>query len=376
LANRSKQNSESDKVLRRIKIFVRDTTNHVRRVTGNTVGASGFRDSLRMNGTSKNVILLAALTAAIACSSASEPGGTTTTAGNDPGTGSNGPTTNPTSGGGSLNGRRPFPADNPWNTDITASAVDPKSSTLIASCGLRNLHADFGTVYDGAPNGIPYVVVHSGQGRVPITFDYSDESDPGPYPVPPTAPIEGGANSNGDRHVLVVDVDAWKLYELYDAHPLNNGASWHAGSGAVFDLNSNALRPAGWTSADAAGLPIFPGLVRYDEAVEQGAINHALRFTCPKTREAYVSPARHYASSDTSSALPPMGMRVRLKASFDTTGFSAPVRAILRAMKTYGMFVADNGSGWFVSGAPDPRWRDDDLANLARVPSSAFEVVR
>jgi hypothetical protein len=211
---------------------------------------------------------------------------------------------------------------------------------------------------------------------VPVTFDYSDESDPGPYPIPADAPIEGGSNSDGDRHVLVVDVDAWKLYELFDAHPQNVGASWHAGSGAVFDLGSNALRPAGWTSADAAGLPIFPGLVRYDEAVEQGTINHALRFTCPRTRKAYVSPARHYASSDTSSALPAMGMRVRLKASFDTTGFSVPVRAILRAMKKYGMFVADNGSGWYVSGAPDPRWSDDDLATLARVPSSAFEVVK
>jgi hypothetical protein len=339
-----------------------------------TVVQRRFRDSSGMKGTSKNTILLAALTVALACSSASEPGATTTSGStNNPGGGT---TTGPTTGGASLNGRRPFPDDNPWNADVSNAAVDPKSSTLIASCGLRNLHPDFGTVWDGAPNGIPYVVVHSGQARVPITFDYNDESDPGPYPVPANAPIEGGSSSDGDRHVLVVDVDAWKLYELYDAHPQNNGASWHAGSGAVFDLNSDALRPAGWTSADAAGLPIFPGLVRYDEAVEQGSINHALRFTCPKTRKAYVSPARHYASGDTSSALPPMGMRVRLKASFDTTGFSAPVRAILRAMKKYGMFVADNGSGWYVSGAPDSRWSDDDLATLARVPSSAFEVIR
>jgi len=326
-----------------------------------------------MKGTSKTTTILAALALALACSSASEPGTTANGGANNPGGGTS---PGPTTGGGSLNGRRPFPDDNPWNTDVSNSAVDPKSSTLIASCGLRNLHPDFGSVYDGAPNGIPYVVVHSGQARVPITFDYDDESDPGPYPVPANAPIEGGSSSDGDRHVLVVDVDAWKLYELYDAHPQNNGTSWHAGSGAVFDLNSNALRPAGWTSADAAGLPIFPGLVRYDEAVEQGSINHALRFTCPKTRKAYVSPARHFASSDTSSALPAMGMRVRLKASFDTTGFSAPVRAILRAMKKYGMLVADNGSGWFVSGAPDQRWNDDDLATLAKVPSSAFEVVR
>ncbi len=282
----------------------------------------------------------------------------------------------PASGGESLGGRRPFPDDNPWNTVITGAQVDPNSSTLIASCGVRNLHPDFGTVWDGAPNGIPYIVVHSGQAKVPVSFDYDDESDPGPYPIPPDAPIEGGASSDGDRHVLVVDVDAWKLYELFDAHPVNGGKSWTAGSGAIFDLGSDALRPAGRTSADAAGLPIFPGLVRYDEAVTQGHIDHALRFTCPSTRKAYVSPARHYASSDTSSALPAMGMRVRLKANFDTTSFSPTVRAILRAMMRYGMLVADNGSGWYVSGAPDSRWSDDDLATLSRVPSSAFEVIK
>lgn len=252
----------------------------------------------------------------------------------------------------------------------------PQLRTLIAACGLRNLHPDFGTTYNGAPNGIPYMVVHAGQPKVAVTFDYADESDPGPYPIPANAPIEGGTASTGDRHVLVVDADAWKLYELFDAHPLNGGASWHAGSGAIFDLSSNALRPAGWTSADAAGLPIFPGLVRYDEAVEQHAINHALRFTCPRTRKAYITPARHYASSDTSSALPPMGMRVRLKASYDTTTFTPTVRAILRSMMRYGMLLADNGSGWYVSGAPDPRWSDDELSSLARVPSSAFEVVK
>jgi hypothetical protein len=279
-------------------------------------------------------------------------------------------------GGGSLAGRRPFPANNPWNTVIATESVDPNSTTLIASCGLRNVHPDFGTVWNGAPNGIPYVVVRSGQGMVPVRFDYDDESDPGPYPIPRDAPIEGGANGSGDRHVLVVDIDAWKLYELFDAHPENGGASWRAGSGAVFDLGSNTLRPAGWTSADAAGLPIFPGLVRYDEAVEAGAIEHALRFTCPRTRRGYVEPARHFASSDTSSSLPPMGMRVRLKASFDTTSFSPEIRVILRAMMRYGMFLADNGSGWYVSGAPDPRWSDDRLGELKRVPSSAFEVVR
>jgi hypothetical protein len=302
-----------------------------------------------------------------ACSAA---GTTDTVTGNDPG---NQPQA---SGGESLGGRRPFPDDNPWNTVITGAQVASNSATLIASCGVRNLHPDFGTVWDGAPNGIPYIVVHSGQATVPVSFDYADESDPGPYPIPADAPIEGGPSSSGDRHVLVVDVDAWKLYELFDAHPVNGGKSWTAGSGAIFDLGSDALRPAGWTSADAAGLPIFPGLVRYDEAVTQGHIDHALRFTCPRTRKAYVSPARHYASSDTSSALPPMGMRVRLKANFDTTSFPPPVRAILRAMMRYGMLVADNGSGWYVSGAPDPRWSDDDLATLSRVPSSAFEVVK
>jgi hypothetical protein len=303
-----------------------------------------------------------------ACSGSSTTG---TTGANDPGG-----QTPTASGGESLGGRRPFPDDNAWNTVVSSAPVDPNSATLIASCGVRNLHPDFGTVWDGAPNGIPYIVVHSGQAKVPVSFDYADESDVGPYPIPADAPIEGGSSSSGDRHVLVVDVDAWKLYELYDAHPVNGGKSWTAGSGAIFDLSSNALRPAGWTSADAAGLPIFPGLVRYDEAVGQGHIDHALRFTCPRTRKAYISPARHYASSDTSSALPPMGMRVRLKASFDTTSFSPAVRAILRSMMRYGMLVADNGSGWYVSGAPDPRWSDDDLATLSRIPSTAFEVVK
>ena len=277
---------------------------------------------------------------------------------------------------GPLNGRRPFPADNWWNTDIAAQPVDPASATLIASCGLRNLHPDFGTTYNGAPNGIPYTLVGSSQAKRAVTFDYASESDPGPYPIPKNPPIEGGSNGTGDRHVLVIDTVAWKLFELYDAHPVNGGASWRAGSGAVFDLAGNALRPLYWTSADAAGLPIFPGLVRYDEAVQRGRIDHALRFTCPRTRRGFVAPARHFASSDTSSALPPMGMRVRLKASFDVTPFPPEVRAILTAMKRYGMFVADNGSGWYVSGAPDPRWSDSNLGTLKSVPSSAFEVVQ
>jgi hypothetical protein len=281
-----------------------------------------------------------------------------------------------TGSGASLEGRIPFPADNPWNTEITGDAVDPNSGAYIAACGLRNLHPDFGTVWNGAPNGIPYVVVSGRQARVPVSFEYADESDPGPFPIPADAPIEGGAGASGDSHVLVIDADAWVLYELFGAYPEEGGKRWRAGSGAIFDLKTNALRPAGWTSADAAGLPIFPGLVRYDEAVERGEIRHALRFTCPRTRRAYVHPARHFASTSTDPDLPPMGMRVRLRADFDVSGFPPAARVVLTALKKYGMFVADNGSGWFISGAPDPRWDDAELATLRTVPSSAFEVVR
>jgi hypothetical protein len=263
-----------------------------------------------------------------------------------------------------------FPADNAWNTDISAQSVDPLSATLISACGVRNLHPDFGSDF-----GIPYITVGAGQPLIPVTFDYSDESDPGPYPIPANAPIEGGASSTGDRHVIVVDTAHAKLYETFDSHPLNGGTSWHAGSGAVFDLTSDALRPLYWTSADAAGLPIFPGLARYDEAVQAGAINHALRFTCPTTQAGFISPARHFASSSQSASLPPMGMRVRLQASFDVSTFPSEVQVILRAMKKYGMILADNGSGWYISGAPDARWSDTNLDALKSVPSSAFEVV-
>lgn len=273
--------------------------------------------------------------------------------------------------------RTVFPADNAWNQDISAEPVDPNSANLIAACGAtRSVHPDFGTVWNGAPNGIPYVVVGGDQARVPVSFYYDDESDPGPYPIPPDAPIEGGASGTGDRHVLVIDQDNWKLYELFDARPVNGGASWTAGSGAIWDLSSNATRPAGWTSADAAGLPIFPGLVRYEEAVVNGVIPHALRFTCPTTRRAYVAPASHWASSQTDPNLPPMGMRVRLKASVDISGFPPEVQAILTAMKKYGMLLADNGSGFFVSGAPDPRWNDDNLHTIKQIKGSDFEVVR
>ena len=271
--------------------------------------------------------------------------------------------------------RSVFPPDNEWNRDVSTDAVDPNSANLIASCGAtRSLHPDFGTVYDGVPWGIPYVTVGAGQPRVPVSFYYEDESDAGPYPIPPQAPIEGGPASSGDRHVIVVDVDNWKLYELFDARPVNGGASWTAGSGAIFDLSSNAMRPAGWTSADAAGLPIFAGLARYDE-IASGAVRHALRFTCPTTRRAYIPPARHYASSQTSPNLPPMGMRVRLKASVDISTFPPDVQVILTALRKYGMILADNGGGFFVSGAPDPRWNDANIDTMKRVRGSDFEVV-
>ena len=277
----------------------------------------------------------------------------------------------------SLQGRRPFPDDNAWNTRVDTASVDASSDALIASIGLtKGLHPDFGASYGGGPFGIPYVVVSGATPGISVTFDYADESDPGAYPIPVGAPIEGGASSSGDRHVLVIDRDHWKLYELYSAYPVAGSMNWTAGSGAMFDLSSNALRPAGWTSADAAGLPIFPGLARYDEVVDQGAVLHALRFTVSHTRHAYVARARHYASSDTSSTRPPMGMRVRLKASFDISSYPASAQVILQALKTYGMILADNGSDWYISGAPDARWNDNALNTLKNVPGSAFEVVK
>jgi hypothetical protein len=285
--------------------------------------------------------------------------------------------TDPTTQAPPLPTRRVFPADNAWNRDISADPVDPNSDSLIARCGgAASLHPDFGTTYGGAPWGIPFVTVSGSQRRVPVSFDYADESDPGPYPIPPNAPIEGGAAAGGDRHVLVVDVDHWKLYELFDAHPANGGASWTAGSGAVFDLASNALRPDGWTSADAAGLPIFPGLVRYDEVGIQHLIAHAVRFTCPTTRRAYVPPARHFASTHTDTLLPPMGMRVRLKAGVNLSTFPPDVQVILTALKTYGMLLADNGGPFYLSGAPDARWNDADIDTLKRLHGTDFEVVK
>jgi len=269
-----------------------------------------------------------------------------------------------------------LPPDDIWNVRVDELPVDPRSDDFVQAIGAGvGVHPDFGTVYEGAPIGIPFVVVPGSQPRLPVDFLYDDESDPGPYPIPPDPPIEGGATSDGDRHVLIVDRDACRLYELFDARPVAGGSRWSAGSGAVFDLRSHALRRDGWTSADAAGLPILPGLVRYEE-VAAGAIHHALRFTAPDTRSDHVWPARHDASDLSAARFPPMGQRFRLRADFDLSGFSPQVRVILRALQTYGMMLADNGSAWFISGAPDPRWDDDTLVTeLRRVKGRDFEAV-
>jgi hypothetical protein len=270
-----------------------------------------------------------------------------------------------------------FPADNPWNQDVSKLPVHRLSQQYMESIGLNKpLHPDFGAEWEGAPNGIPFITVPGDQKKVSVEFEYDDESDPGPYPIPSDPPIEGGpkAPPDSDRHLLVIDAKNKKLYELYQLNSVGNGR-WKAGSGAIFDLTSNKLRPAGWTSADAAGLPIFPGLVRYDEIVEQGELRHALRFTARKTQRAYIAPARHFASKSKNPDLPPMGLRVRLKADYDISGFPKPAQVILQGLKTYGMLLADNGSDWFISGAPDSRWDDDALATLKRVKGNAFEAV-
>jgi hypothetical protein len=263
-----------------------------------------------------------------------------------------------------------FPASDSLNQDITHAPVDPHSAQYIASIGLSgHLHPDFGT---NPSYGIPYTVVGPRQPRVPIVFsEFGEESEPGPYPIPPGAPVEG-AGEEGDRHVLVLQRGTCKLYELYSARRLRAG--WEAGSGAVFNLRSNALRPEGWTSADAAGLPIMPLLVRYDE-VRSGQIDHALRVTVARTQRGYIHPATHFASSDSAPALPPMGLRLRLRASYSLAGFHGESLIVLRALKRYGLIVADNGSSWYITGAPDPRWNDNDLEQLKRVPGSAFEAV-
>jgi hypothetical protein len=280
--------------------------------------------------------------------------------------------------GASLNNFLPFPADNAWNQDISASPVDPNSAAIINFIGSSiGLHPDFGSgQYSGSNIGIPYVVVGSSQSSVNINFTaYGDESDPGPMPVPANAPIEGDPNpGNGDRHVLVLDnANCW-LYELYSAYP-NGDGSWNAGSAAVWDLLANEQRPWTWTSADAAGLPIIPGLARYDD-VASGQIRHALRFTLAQSRAAFVPPASHWAANSSNASAPPMGMRLRLKASYDISGFSKSNQVLLTALKKYGMIMADNGSSMYISGAPDSRWDNDDLHNLGQVTASAFEVVQ
>ena len=269
-----------------------------------------------------------------------------------------------------------FPTDSVWNTPVDHLPVDSHSSAYITSIGSdKGIHPDFGSgLWEGAPIGIPYNIVPGTQSKVKVTFGYDDESDPGPYPIPPNAEIEGGYDSEGDRHILVIDRDNCILYETWSTY-LQQDGSWYAGSGAIFDLQSHALRPDGWTSADAAGLPIFPGLIRYEE-VASGEISHAIRFTAPRTRKAYVWPARHYASSYTSVSYPPMGQRFRLKARFDISGFSPEVQVILRALKQYGMILADNGSAWFIQGVPDPRWNNDVLVGELRLVKGAdFEAV-
>jgi len=267
-----------------------------------------------------------------------------------------------------------FPKSSPWNQRIDSLPVAGNSAQIVNSIGAgTGLHADFGSgLWDGAPIGIPITVVGRKQPRTRVSFDYADESDRGPYPIPRTVKIEGGRSSTGDRHALIVDRDACRLYELYALYP--KGRGWRAGSGAIWSLRTNKLRPAGWTSADAAGLPILPGLARYDE-VRRGAIDHALRFTVQRTRRAYVFPARHYASNSNDPSLPPMGLRLRLKASFDVSGFPRQARIVLVALKRYGMLVADNGANWYITGAPDPRWSNDELHTLDRVKGSDFEVV-
>ncbi len=278
----------------------------------------------------------------------------------------------------SIEGCEVFPADNVWNVPVDTLPVDHNSTAYVNTIGATEpVHPDFGAgLYDGGPIGIPFVVVPSSQPKVAIQFNadgYADESDPGPYPVPTNAPVEGGSASNGDRHVLVLEKSNCMLYELYKAVPLDDG-SWEVYTSAQYDLHSHQLRPDTWTSADAAGLPILPGLVRYDE-VASGEINHAIRFTVPETRNTYLWPARHQASDLTGTQYPPMGQRFRLKANFNIASFDPTVQVILRAMKKYGMILADNGSSWYISGAPDERWDNDILHELGQITGANFEAV-
>lgn len=268
-----------------------------------------------------------------------------------------------------VGGCRVFPTDNAWNVDISGAPLHPRSAQMISYIQARggdNLHPDFG---ENPAYGIPFVVVPQGQPVVPITYDaYGDESDPGPFPIPLDAPVEGGS----DRHVLVVQQGTCQLFELFVGR--RSGAGWVAESGAKFDLRSNALRPIGWTSADAAGLPILPGLVRYEE-VAAGRIDHAIRITFTTTQRGFILPATHFASSNTNIDAPAMGQRMRLSASYDISGLTGQARVIAVAMQRYGVIVADNGSNWFFQGAPSPGWNDDELNQLKSIPGTAFQVV-
>jgi hypothetical protein len=267
-----------------------------------------------------------------------------------------------------------FPANNAWNERVDKLPVVSDSARLITSIGLdAPVHADFGSgKWDGGPIGIPFDVVSKQTRLSHVSFAYADESNRVSYPIPQHVQIEGGAHATGDRHAIMVDKSSCRLYELYDLRHTSHG--WTAGSGATWSLRSNHLRPAGWTSADAAGLPIFPGLARWDE-VKRGVIDHALRFTAPETRRAYVYPARHYASDSNDASLPPMGLRVRLKTGVNIASFPPQARVVLRALQRYGMILADNGSPWYVSGAPNRHWSNDALHTLGRLTGADFEVV-
>ena len=272
-----------------------------------------------------------------------------------------------------------FTKDDAWHKDVSKEAVDPNSAAIVAGIGVgKSLHPDFGTKY-----GIPFQLVNKSTPKVSPKFEYADESDKGPYPVPAKPLIEGVDNGTskveGDRHILCIDSETWKLYELYHCFEKNGeGKGWDCGSGAIFDLTKKSVgqRPNGWTSADAAGLPIFPGLVRFDEVGIKKEIDHAIRFTCVKSRKAFISPASHHAGRGMDATLPPMGMRVRLKADVDISGYPEDCQVILKCLKKYGMILADNGSDWYISGAPDPRWDDESINALKKVRGKDFEVVK
>lgn len=286
------------------------------------------------------------------------------------------PNTPPSSGGvPAVGGCEIFPADNAWNLDVSALPVHPNSDNYIDSIGRDDhLHPDFGTEWEGEPIGIPYTVVNGSQSKVPINYTaYGDESDPGPMPFPQDVAIEGGPDGDGDRHSIVIDESTCTLYELYRAFP--NGDGFDADSGTVWDLTKNENHPEGCTSADAAGLPVFPGLARYEEVVEKGEVLHALRFTVSDSQRGYIFPARHYASDNDDPNLAPMGLRLRMKASYDCSGYANEVQVLCTGLKRFGMIMADNGSNWYVSGSPDPRWSDDNLNDFKDIPGDAFEVV-